>query len=103
MRRSWVSPQISHYLWCLFRLGLQAVGAVCLVGLHLLPAHGAFFRHTIVATLFHILSTVPVAAQSVAQLVRTAVNLTQRRRSLGQARRHHRCRAFAPPSLPPAR
>ena len=82
--RRWVSPQIAHYLWCLFRLMLQLVGAAFLCMLHMLGDGGGGLWHTIAATLYHIFSTVPVAAQSQAHLVRTAVNLTQRRRSLGQ-------------------
>ena len=82
--RRWVSPQIAHYLWCLFRFALQLVGAAFLCALRLLGGDGSGVWHALGATLYHIFSTVPVAAQSHAQLVRTAVNLTQRRASLGQ-------------------
>lgn len=74
----WVSPQVPHNLWKLFRFCLNLVGLGCLYVLASAAADRTW-THCAFATLYHLFTTVPVAAQVQACLVRTAVNLTQRR------------------------
>ena len=76
--RRWVSPQVSHGLWKLFRLGLQGLSLVFLYIVHTTP-HAQTYTHAACTTAFHLLSTVPVSAQTQVILVRTCVNLTSRR------------------------
>eukprot|EP00930_Biecheleria_cincta_P008209 TRINITY_DN109608_c0_g1_i1.p1 TRINITY_DN109608_c0_g1~~TRINITY_DN109608_c0_g1_i1.p1 ORF type:complete len:562 (+),score=54.16 TRINITY_DN109608_c0_g1_i1:40-1686(+) len=81
----WISPQVSHMVWCTFRLLLQVGSLFWLVGLSWV---GTFtdepHLHAVLAALYHLLSTVPVLLQTQVHLVRSAVNLTQRRLELGQ-------------------
>jgi len=74
----WVSPQVPHNLWKLFRFCLNLVGLLCLWALAVAPTTYSA-THTIFASLYHLFTTIPVGAQVQACLVRTAVNLTQRR------------------------
>ena len=77
-RGRWVSPQVPHNLWKLFRIGLNLVGIACLRVLAIAPEEcGAV--HMMFSALYHLFTTLPVAAQVQACLLRTAVNLTQRR------------------------
>jgi hypothetical protein len=73
-----VSPQVAHNMWKAFRLSLCLVAVVCLGVLASLPADRPL-SHAAFATLYHLFATVPMGAQVQACLVRTAVNLTQRR------------------------
>ena len=74
----WVSPQVPHVLWILFRICLQLIGLVCLYACAVVP-HENHRTHAVAATFFHIFSTVPVGAQVQITALRTFVNLTQRR------------------------
>ena len=73
-----VSPQVPHNLWNLFRLCLQLVGLTALYVCAIAPPD-CWRTHGVAALSYHLLSTLPVAAQAQTGLVRTAVNLTQRR------------------------
>ena len=74
----WVSPQVPHNLWKLFRFCLNLFGVACLRVLADVPQRYST-THATFAALYHLLATIPVGAQVQACLVRTAVNLTQRR------------------------
>ena len=76
--KRWMSPQVSHNLWVLFRFTLQFIALFFLHALHVTP-HECERKHTAFATAFHLLSTIPVGAQLQIILIRCCVNLTQRR------------------------
>lgn len=78
----WVSPQVPHVLWILFRISLQLVGLGCLYVCAVAPAE-SHRAHAVAATLFHLFSTIPIGAQVQIVAFRTCVNLTQRR-ALGE-------------------
>lgn len=83
--RRWVSPQVAHLLWCLVRLLFQCVGVACLAGLAATPISvPPAMWHGLLAALYHLFSTFIVMAAVQVQLVRTAINLTQRRQTIGQ-------------------
>ena len=73
-----LSFQVPHNLWKLARLGLQALSLGWLYVLHVTPP-SLTWTHTFAATSYHLLSTVPVGAQTQVILVRTCVNLKGRR------------------------
>ena len=83
--RRWVSPQVPHNLWILFRLLLQTISLGWLVVLHVAD-HQRTWVHALAASAYHLLSTVPVGTQAHVCLVRKCVNLT-RRQSAGQISR----------------
>lgn len=86
----WVSPQIAYLLWHLFRLVLQCLGAACLVGLATTPRGiSPALWHGVLAAVFHLFSTFVVTAAVQVQLVRSAVNLTQRREVIGEIAYHY--------------
>jgi len=86
----WVSPQIAYLFWHLFRLVLQCIGAACLVGLATTPTGiSATLWHGVLAAVFHLFSTFVVTASVQVQLVRSAVNLTQRRQVIGEIAYHY--------------
>ena len=60
--RRYVSPQVPHNLWILFRLALQLVGLLCLYTLSAAPAdyHKSHFAAT---STYHIFATIPVSLQ----------------------------------------
>ena len=94
----WVSPQVPHNLWNLFRLGLQLLGLLWLRMLALTPldgSHGA--THAVGAFFFHLLCTVVVGLQVQVSLVRTVVNLARRRHQLEQ--HDFDCAPLAPPHI----
>lgn len=86
----WVSPQVSHLSWCLYRLMLQCLGIPCLAGLSCAQTSNAAASvwDGLLTTLFHVFSTFVVIAAVQVQLVRTAVNLTQRRSVIGHKAFH---------------
>jgi len=79
-----VSPQVSHQLWCGIRILLQVVSMFFLATLSLAPFEECPYIQSLLAAVYHLFGTVPVVAQTQVHLVRTCVNLTQRRHTLGQ-------------------
>jgi len=87
----WVSPQVTHLFWCICRLLLQCLGIPCLAGLSCSQTSNAAASiwDGLLTTLFHVFSTFVVIAAVQVQLVRTAVNLTQRRSAIGNKAFHY--------------
>ena len=83
--RRWVSPEVPMVLWNLLRMGLALGGTLAL---RRIPAASKKGSRGL-AFLFHGLVTCPSMLQSLIQLVRAAVNLTGRRRELGERSFHH--------------
>ena len=83
--RRWVSPEVPMALWNVFRFGLTAIGALCI---RQIPSASPS-RARWLTFLFHSFVTSPTTLQSLIELVRAAVKLTERRRDLGERSFHH--------------
>jgi len=79
--RRWISPQVPHMLWILFRWAIQLVGLFCLYLLTIVPSQ-CERAHFVIATGYHLFATVPVSLQVQVELVRLSVYLSSRREEI---------------------
>jgi len=78
--RRWMSPEVPMVLWNLVRWLLAVVGVFFLQRMKRSTTTG-YKGYTF---LYHMFVTTPVALQALIQLVRASVNLTEKRRDLGE-------------------